>query len=93
MLGEQSLILIAGVLAGRGCVVQELVRWAALKGRHFEGLLGQFVRHVFVHGPTDQASGKQSQHTGQLQPAFIRCNGSDVHQPLPVRCVRRELTA
>ena len=91
MLGEQSLILIAGVLAGRGCVVQELVRWAALKGRHFEGLLGQFVRHVFVHGPTDQASGKQSQHTGQLQPAFVSSNRGEVHQPFAVGRIRREI--
>src|SRR5579859_1238936 len=38
MLGEKRLVLVAGVLAALVGVVQECVRWAALKDRHFKGL-------------------------------------------------------
>jgi hypothetical protein len=91
--GKQRLVGSAGVLAALVSGVQKL-RWrAALKGRQFEGFLGQFVGHMFVHGPTDQTTGEQIQHSRPIQRAFIRSNRRDVYQPLAVGGIRRELTA
>src|SRR5579871_2437351 len=53
MFGEQGLVIVTGVLAALVSVMQELVRRAALQDGHFQGLLGQFMRHVFIHGLTD----------------------------------------
>ena len=91
MLGEKRLILIAGVLAALVGVMEELVGWAALKDRHFEGFLGQFIGHVLVHRPADQAAGEPIQHTGQIQCCLIGVNGGNVHQPLAVGRIRREI--
>jgi len=62
-----------------------------LHNNHFQGGLGQFVRHVFIHSPANYAVQEQIQHTDQIQLTLIRPSPSNVYQPLGGGGIRRKI--
>lgn len=86
VLGQEPLIVAAGVLATPIRMVQELLcSDGATTKRHGQRLLTQIIGHPCVHGPANDATGKEIHDGGQVEPAFSRGHIRDIRQPDLIR--------
>jgi len=71
-------------------VANETGRWSLpLRGHHQRGER-QLGAHMVTHGPADDLSGRQVEHSSQIQPVFAGGDMRDVGEPDPVRRRRRK---
>src|SRR5688572_23592379 len=81
IMGQQSLIIVASILATPIRVMQPASsRLATLKG-HLQGGDDQRTFQAVAHGPANNPARVQIQHGGQVQPALSRRNVGDIGQP------------
>jgi len=78
---QQSLVLIAGVLAAPIGVVQQARGRLAHANGHLQGVDDQLAVQAVTHRPADDTSGIDVQNHSQIEPPFRCWHISDVSQP------------
>jgi hypothetical protein len=91
VLFQQFLVVMAGVLAAAIGMMNQTRRWFSQVDRHYQGPDHQRLFHAPIDRPTDHAAGIKIDDDGQIDPALLSPQISDVRTPSLVRCRRRKI--
>jgi len=86
MLGQQSLVLVARILATAVEVDDQSGHWSPRLDLHAQGIANQGSWHARRHCPAHDYAGEQVDHDSQVEPA---CAGTDVRDIRGISLIRR----
>ncbi len=78
---QESLPVMAGILASLIWVHRHLLLWISTPYSHQQSVENNVFRYSLLHWPADYLSGEQVDNNRQIQPAFVSSDMRDIRYP------------